>query len=50
MQDVILKKIQFPFDECSKWVILLNDDPFGRYSTKAEAKADAKKYDLRIVS
>ena len=50
MQDVILKKIKFPFDDDSQWVILLNGDPFCRYPSARAARIDAKKFDLRIVA
>ena len=44
-----LKNIKLPFDRVSKWELILGGARFGRYRTKAEAVADAKKYDLKIT-
>ena len=44
-----LKRIELPFDHVSKWELILGGARFGRYRTKAEAKADAKEYNLKIA-
>lgn len=44
-----LEKVKLPFDQVSKWELILGGALFGRYRTKAEAVADAKEYNLKIV-
>ena len=33
----------------NKWVISIGDDPFGYYTTKTEALADAREFNLSLV-
>ncbi len=42
----VIKKYQSI--EPTKWAIFIGPDPFAYYTTKAEAKADAKKFDLDL--
>ena len=52
-----LKRTEDPMDKIKryqgikphKWVILIGDDPFGYYITKAEAKADVREFDLTLT-
>ncbi len=45
----ILKKVYLPFDRVSNWELILGGALFGRYRTKADAKKDAKLYNIRIT-
>lgn len=53
MTQATLIKVEFssddPFKRVSHWEMLLNDDLFGRYQTKADAIADAKHYSFEIT-
>lgn len=44
-----LKRIRRPFDRVSKWELTLGGARFGRYRTKTEAEADAKRYQVKIA-
>ncbi len=56
MTKATLKRSVDPMDKikayqgiaATKWVILIGDDPFGYYVTKAKALADAKAFELDL--
>ncbi len=57
MTQATLKRTVDPMDKIKRyqgikphqWVILIGDDPFGYYVTKAEALDDARVFDLTLV-